>query len=235
MAPTGRLSGSGCLSEKMVHIPVNTEYPEDNREVYIFKLDNIPGAKPGSLYHGYWIVLPIDMQWVSRDSGEEFFKARVFTDGSVHIRYPAWPYSLLYDRATMEVLETATLIPERCMVGTDIARNAYLADQPSRKWKNLVLDFPDNHKLSAKDVNKDAGDDDELELNFIEFDGDGNGEDTGRHHFATWIVARAWDGKAPKHGKPDEDGTPKSKAALLKEKMERLRAAATAVGNSMIT
>ena len=42
-------------------------------------------------------LLPIDICWVNINDKEEYFKAKVFLDNQVHIRYPSWPYSLLHD------------------------------------------------------------------------------------------------------------------------------------------
>jgi hypothetical protein len=43
--------------------------------VLVFEVDNVDGAEEGMIYHGYFIVLPIDARWISEDSTEEAVKA----------------------------------------------------------------------------------------------------------------------------------------------------------------
>ena len=175
----------------------------------VFEVDNVDGAEEGMIYHGYFIVLPIDARWISEDSTEEAVKARVSLQNQIHIRYHAWPFSMVNSREEMD-----DQVDDRCTVGMDAAINDFLKKPGACKWKNLFLDFPQGHDFSTKALNQHAGEENELELELIELDGDG--EQTGKHTFACWKVARV--DKSPRKKGRMEQKEKKSKAAQLLEK-----------------
>jgi hypothetical protein len=129
----------------------------------------VDGLEEGMLYDGYYIVLPqFDAPYITEDTTEEPVRANLYCQNVVHVRYNSWPYGLLYDRDNLE-----KSIDERCMVGIDAKCNEFLQKPGNCKWKHLFLNFPQGHTFSAKALNADAGEEDELELELVELTGDG--------------------------------------------------------------
>ena len=89
----------------------------------------------------------------------------------------------------------------------------------ARKWKHLYLKFPKGVELSAKSINMDAGDDENLKLELVPITV-AHPSLPGISHtalYAAWKVARA-DVKARKKGKLEQKND-KSDAALLLAKL----------------
>ena len=74
-------------------INVNIDHPEANREVLVFPLKDIKGVKTGSLYYGYYIMVPMDIRFILDDQTVNRYKAQVFADHQVLLAIPSWPYS----------------------------------------------------------------------------------------------------------------------------------------------
>jgi len=112
----------------------------------------------------------------------------------------------------------AKQVPSNVMKGMDNARNYYKDDKnelESRKWKYLILDFPSDHKLGSKEINKNAGESEYLGLNLVSFEADHPLITLiGEKYYAAWIVART-DIRPEKHGETLEEETTDSVAAQL--------------------
>ena len=50
----------------------------------------------------------------------------------------------------------------------DDAQHEYSENKSLWQWKYLILQFPKDHELSSKALNKNAGDNKELQLEFME-------------------------------------------------------------------
>jgi hypothetical protein len=101
------------------------------------------------------------------------------------------------------------------MDALDDARIIFNREKAAREWKYLVLDFPKDHHLSSKEIYKEAGEDEELQLEIIpnvyshpEIVG------LGTQHWAAWKVI-CTDLKVQKRGKIEEKTKKRKGAALL--------------------
>lgn len=165
------------------------------------------GVASGTQFTGYYIMYKIDIRHIADDRNVEFYKGRVFTNNSLLLRVPAFPYSIIHNREEMSLKNAAA-------DALDDARHSYEQNKAAREWKYLVLDFPTNHMLSSKVIYEDAEEDEELELEIIPIQyshSDIKGQ--GSEHWAAWKVART-DLKIHKRGKIEEKSK-QSKAALL--------------------
>lgn len=215
-----------------VPIQADLEHPENNRELFIFCLDRVPGlALPGEpelaagqekFYRGFWLVLPIDFRWSDKFLDQEPFRAWVDKTGdpeyrTIIVRIPSWSYSLQFDRDQFSTASTGDPVEKCCMDAVDNARNLLLTDQDDKKrlWKYLKVKFPKHVKLSARAVSAEAGLNEELELEILTLSGDG--VLTGKHNYACFKVGEL-------NAKPTTTGERavkqrKTKAQLFKEKL----------------
>jgi hypothetical protein len=127
-----------------VRIDVNIKTPEANREALVLPLTDIKGVDSKKHFCGYYIMLPMNI-WYSilGDTEVESYKARAFSSNYVLVTLPSWPYGPLMDRANVDDCVTNAM---------DNACHAYSADKAKRQWKHLYLVFPDDHKLSPKEI-----------------------------------------------------------------------------------
>jgi hypothetical protein len=196
-----------CIAER---IPVNIQRPERNREVLVFPTKDIDGLETGTQFTGHYMMHQIDIRHIADDPSVEFYKGRVFTSNSVLLRVPAFPYSILHNRDEIAANVSATTSD-----ALDDARHSFEQDKAGREWKYLVLDFPTNHELSSKVVYKEAGDDEELELEIIPIQySHPNITGLGSEHWAAWKVVRT-DLKVHKRGKLEVKSKQSKAAALL--------------------
>ena len=70
-------------------IEVNTNRPEANGEALVFSLKDIPGVKSGTMYYGYYIMVPLDMRFVLDDVTLGHYKARVVGDNQILVSVPS--------------------------------------------------------------------------------------------------------------------------------------------------
>jgi hypothetical protein len=97
----------------------------------------------------------------------------------------------------------------------DDARHAYFEKKAAREWKYLILDFPQEHELSSKNIYKDAGEDEELKLEMVPIVySHPQMAGTNSQHWAAWKVART-DLKVHKRGKVEAKESKSKGFALL--------------------
>jgi hypothetical protein len=194
-----------------VRIEANIERPERNREVLVFPIVDIPGEK-NQVFTGYYIMTPMDIRFVMDEPTISFYNARVFTNKSVLIKLPGWLYSPLNDRE-----EFKQRVTDNVTNAMDDCRHAYYEDKSRREWKYLLLDFPDDHELSSKEIIDEAVDDETLKLEIVpiayKIFKKKKGPPQCLTHWACWKVART-DVKSKKRGKV-EPGKELSEAASL--------------------
>jgi hypothetical protein len=86
----------------------------------------------------------------------------------------------------------------------DDCRHAYYRDKIRREWKYLLLDFPDDHELSSKEINEEAVDEETLKLEVVpivyKIMKKKKKSPESLTHWACWKVART-DVKSQKRGK----------------------------------
>lgn len=149
------------------------------------------------------------------------YNARVFTNKLVLLQLPGWLYSPLNDRA-----ELVQHVTDNVTNAMNNACHGYFENKSKREWKYLLLDFPDDHKLSSKEINSDAGEDKKLKLEVVPITYNIFKKKKSLvclTHWACWKVSRT-DIKSQKHGNV-QPVTSLSKAAGLLASMYLTKAA----------
>jgi len=152
----------------LVIIKVDIDFPERNREVTIYKIDDLEG-KDDELYHGYFGFFRFDAGLVEDDPHFEHVKLSIYSGTQLVIEMPALPrpFQTNADRDTFALDDFVSVNMLKAM---DIKRNKHLKDakqdrgaKQERRWKRLCLQFPDDHQLSSKEL---EGDHEENEVPF---------------------------------------------------------------------
>ena len=191
---------------------MNEDCPEDNREVYVFQVKDIPGViNTKERFYGFYIALGMDPRWYEDDDQVEWYRARIFSENQVLISYPAASYTLLHDRDAVGN-ETQELVQD----GMDNWRHDFVKHKATRKWKHLLLTFSSSCVLVSKDIYKEAGEDEELSLEMIEVQCTHKNWAGGvnKEFFAGFTVGRT-DMASYKKGRVDEPNQKMSKGAAL--------------------
>lgn len=137
-------------------IYANTEDPSDNREISkIFSASNILGDDDKTYYHGFVIIMRIDLrkilEIVGNDDAEDPYKLRVYTQNTLLLTYQGRDYNFDNHRDEIE-----HLCQEDCLMDALdnelhlFAESDRLSEE--RKWKNLLIVFPNYVQLNAKFV-----------------------------------------------------------------------------------
>ncbi len=97
----------------------------------------------------------------------ECYTARVFTNNSVLIKKPAWPFSPLGERD-----QYARSFNASAVAAMDTAIHEYAPNRQARKFKSILLVFKNRGEkrelqLSSKEIYSDSGEDEELELQMM--------------------------------------------------------------------
>ena len=194
-------------------IDVNIDCPEANREFSIFSVNDIQGAKDQNSYHfGYFICFPIEHRWYIEDENVEHYKARVFSNNQVLITVPSFDFTLLNNRDAL----VATNFPDYVIDAMDDTRHRFVQNRTLRQWKNILLQFPDDHTLKASVISDDAGEDEMLEFSMHPVEvKDEAGTVTKTFLFRGFTVARV-DIDPHKRGKVEKKEKESKGARLLK-------------------
>ena len=151
----------------------------------------------------------MDIQFIADDPIVDFYKARVWTNSSLLLQIPSWSYSLLHNRE-----EINATVHQNVTDAMDDCRHAFATNKASQEWKYLILDFPKDHQLSSKEINEEAGEEEELELEIIPINyTHPQIQGAGSQHWACWKVVQT-DVKVHKRGKIVVKGA-KSRAASI--------------------
>jgi len=199
-------------------IDVDTVNPERNREVTVYSVRDMEGVQKNVTYDGYFICLPMDLRWVAENVNEDQYRARLWTTGQVMITYPAYDYSHLNDYRAFQKSEAVT---EPIAHAMDNAAEEFIRDtnatkgrNRNRQWKKLILNFPNGHVLSSKALYSEAGDDEELETEFVSVPVNQRDMGIGDITYACWKVART-DTKSRKKGRTEAKVHQSKNAAML--------------------
>jgi hypothetical protein len=195
-------------------IDVNVDCPEANRELLIFPINDIQGAKDHNAYYfGYFICFPIEHRWYTMDENVEHYKARVFSNNQLMVSLPSFDFTLLHNRD--EVIQSN--FPDNVISSLDNSRHVFDANKSFRQWKHLLLNFPDDQTLKASVIFEEAGEDEQLELTMhpVEFR-DVAGNVTETKLYGGFTVARV-DMKPHKRGRVEHKEKESKGAKLLKD------------------
>lgn len=165
-------------------IIVNPSWPEDNREFFVYKTHQMNSVlQADTLVHGFYLMMPMDPRFLFLPEAQtvKMFVGSVYLgtdegdqdDGSrneVRIKVPAWRDGLTLvsrsDRASWEkkaepaLMGSIDTVSKNFKKGLDVPKDA-------RFFKTFRLIFPEEYELSSKDVNKDAGDKEDIPAKII--------------------------------------------------------------------
>jgi hypothetical protein len=152
-------------------------------------------------------MLEAEPHWIDKlKEQKDVYSGRVLSANLLSFKIPAFKYSLLHRRGLIE-----GELPKNVMDSIDkTAHQIHDDNLHRRRTKEVTFEFPSDHELSARVINQDAGESDELPtsiefIEFIRFDEDEHG-DTNEETWACWMVARVdKDSDPSKRGKIDED------------------------------
>lgn len=209
-------------SPRIVHssalVTVDVDRPENNGPVHVYDVGQFlegTGEHKGYQFYGYAIVYPMDIRYVLDDPKTQWYSARVSSTNKVLLQVPAWDYNQLKNRDSFQASSSETaksLVP-----ALDNAHDKYEKDQGAgRNTGYIELVFPQDHELSAKIINANAGEDDVLELMVAPIKvAHQKAKITNREdYYAVWCVVSAH--LAPrKKGKREDDSAVSDASKLL--------------------
>jgi hypothetical protein len=209
--PTERMTTGGAPKGAFV-VNVDTDFPEKNREVLVVATKNIPGADGKTFYTGYTIMYRFDGRWLVENPEVECIEARLLTTHSILLKVPAWPYGILRDQDTINAK-----LPSHVQDALDNARHAYAASESPSQFKYLVLEFGEDHELSSKALNKEAGENEELSIRLLAHQSSCSelAVNNSVEHWAVWEVARL-DVQSHKKGKVEDAKKDSKVLSMLK-------------------
>jgi hypothetical protein len=200
---------------------VNLDCAEKNGEVMVMNLRGIEGVDDGgkTTYDGFLAFIEMHAEYMADDRKTTFYKCYVLSPHVLVMTVPSWSYPLLYHGDEISRGRGVGALPIVKEAFED-ARLKYGENRQSRRWRDIALEFPPHVKLSAKLVNKDAGEDGVLKMKIMSVEYDNSNMSTGQRvrHYATFTVART-DADTRKRGKYEDEVTKKSEAA---DEMENL-------------
>jgi hypothetical protein len=156
------------------YITVDTERPDNNREVYVFPCSGLKGvnAYKDREFDGYFIALPVDPRIILSEKKTNFYSCRVIHPNKVLLKMPSMHYALTNNDDRVQFND---VVPESVGKALDIRRNDFMAHYEERKFKYLVLIFPETEgksgdpvHLTVQPIFEDAGEDNECEFEMID-------------------------------------------------------------------
>jgi len=194
-------------------LKVDINYPERNREVVIYKIDDLEG-KDDELYHGYFGFFRFDGKLVDDDPHFEHVKISIYSGTKLVIEMPAFPRAH-QTNADRDSFALDDFVSANMLKAMDIKRNKFVKDtkkekglNPERRWKRLFLQFPEDHQLSSKELEGDH-EENEVPLEMID-------DDEGNFWILFKVVTTHIEGN--KAGKSEDITQKMSKLALKKKK-----------------
>ncbi|CAB9510991.1 unknown protein [Seminavis robusta] len=179
----------------VVPIGVDIEWPENNREVLVFSTKDLPRVdKDDATLPGYYLLLPMQSEWVKKDLKVDCYKGRVLAANIVSLTVPAWDHDVINGSQGWE----ASNAPKDVKDSIQNARHEHYDSDTPREWVTFHLHFPSKHQLSSKEVFADAGEAQNLECDFLKVPI--NKKKTQFKKYAMWRVARL-DVRGYKRGK----------------------------------
>lgn len=135
-------------------IKVDIDHPERNREVQVFKLRDVEGAKAGVCVDCYDIQYNADIREILSSTTDNL-KARQVSDNHVLVQVTAMPFTQTADRAEHAEAVKNNKNRTEIVKAHDIAINAYSNDE-DRHVKELLLEFDESEELSTKLMHNDT-------------------------------------------------------------------------------
>lgn len=207
-----------CAHTTAARISVNINCPEANGRFLVFPVTNLQGVKVEERYEGFSIHCPADSRWIVDNDKEDMYTAQVWGDDAILVRSPAFPFLYLREQ---EKLVKNNSVSSEVNDAIDHCRHEFANDIANRMWSHTLLIFPPGVTLSSSLIFDDAGEEEELDFELVEFEVKYPGSTSmldGKEMWAHFSVART-DVRASKRGKVEDKKKKKSKAALKLEQL----------------
>ena len=131
-----------------------------------------------TLFH---FLLSCSYIYANNDEHQDVYRARIWSNNSILITFPAWEYSLLHNRDTYAAGLKGTKAPAGIIDAVDDALHTYHDNlkgnqesgcdvQRAGKNKHVLIEFNDNITLSAKVICNHDEQEDETKLPAFTFD-----------------------------------------------------------------
>lgn len=188
----------------------NPHKPEATSLVHVFPIGNLPGVvKTEEQHDGHSLHVKADVRWMLEDEEVECCTMHVWRDDVILVKLPAVEHSLLHSKDDFDSNDQAT---ETVLNAMDDARHHFEDNRNNRLCSHLLIEFPPGATLSAKLINLEAGDEEELDCEIVKVETTGSTFNfTIVEHWLHFTVART-DTRVMKRGKVEKKSK-KSKGA----------------------
>lgn len=154
----------------------------------MYEVPDLDSIESETTRPGYAIFYPMQLAWVRTDKSKEFYRARVYSDNYLMVTVPAADWDMIKGGD----FEGSSLDP-KIVGGINNARKHFrdhLKEEGGSKirmWKTFLLRFPAGHKLNSKVIYEDAGEDQDLDVDFVKTYT--NKAKSSFRYYACWKVA----------------------------------------------
>ena len=189
---------------------MNIDKPEANGEFFVLPIGNIQGVKPEERFAGFSIQVMGDMCWIRDDDDLEVYSAKVWGEDAILVMMPAFPFYVYKHQDKMVVhSDISRDVNNEC----DDARHSFVNDMSNQKFKFYLLEFPPGVNLSSSKIFSEAGDEEELDYELVDYKCRVPGEMIDRKDLWIHFTFARTNNRATKCGKVQEKQKKKSHAA----------------------
>jgi hypothetical protein len=125
-------------------IQVDLERPENNREVYVYEVDEIEGVGPytNKVYKGFYILFQVDVRYLRDDPKNSWYTLKVISPNQALFKMPGRHYAMQNNEDRDHLNQN---LPEPVSRSIDKKRNDYAKRRNNGEagFKYLVLTFPE--------------------------------------------------------------------------------------------
>lgn len=179
-APT--ISNHSIAFDASVTISANIKKPEANGPFLVYEIPDMKGVEENTEHRAFYMITRIDPRFAELNDELNWYSANVVSDHHILFRFPGWDYPFWPGNSKTEALFAALVkqTPEAVQKSMNACHSVFdresEAEAESRKWKYILLDFSrvkNPPELSSQLVNKDAGEKEILDYDYLEVDVDG--------------------------------------------------------------
>jgi hypothetical protein len=125
-------------------IHVDLERPENNREVYVYEVDEIEGVGSyrNKVYKGFYILFQVDVRYPRDDPRNAWYTLKIISPNQVLLKMPGCHYAMQNNEDREQLNKH---LPESVSKSIDKKRNDYAKRRNNGEagFKYLVLTFPE--------------------------------------------------------------------------------------------
>lgn len=126
------------------HVAVDLEYPERNREVYVYEVDELVGVGSfqNQVFKGFYVLFPIEARYVRDDPRNVWYSLKVVSPNQALLKMPGAHYAM---QSNDDRKNFNQFLPESVVKSIDKKRNDYVRRRKNGEagWKYILLTFPE--------------------------------------------------------------------------------------------